>query len=206
MTDKSGLNYQKAERAAGPDPQLATSLALQARSGNQEAFKKLVGLYWPVVWKTLFSLTGSREDAEDLAQEVFLRAWRGLPHFRSQARFSTWLYRITRNTYLSFQSKKGAAKRQAHVVSLEAAEESGIPLASSDCPPEAKLIREEREKAFAEALRALPLELREVLVLREVFGLSYQEIVETTGLELGTVKSRLHRSRLLLREKLRKWL
>jgi len=143
-------------------------------------------------------MTGSPEDALDLAQESFLRAWRALPNFRGSASFSTWLYRLAYNTTVDFL-RKNKLRRD---VSLPLGEETpDVPDGRAD--PQRELERREARAALERGLARLPEHYRSVLVMREISGLSYQEIAQTLELDLGTVKSRLARARGELRKILR---
>lgn len=170
-------------------------LIQRARAGDQTAFESLVRLHQRMVYGLALSLTRSHQDAEEITQTVFLKTWRGLDRFRGEASLSTWLYRLTRNacTDLSRQNRK----RQEDL-SLE---DPALAALSDRSPlPQETAEQRERRKALLTALEKLPEDSRTVLLLREVEGLSYQEIAQTLGLSQGTVKSRLSRARRALRD------
>lgn len=171
-----------------------------ARSGDQKAFAALVEANQAMVYSLAYRMTGNSEDAADLAQEAFLNAWRGLARFQGQASFSTWLYRLTSNACIDFLRRE--KRRSTLSLTLEADEEESRQTEVSDerWSPEALLDRQESLQAVRRALTQLSDEHREVLLLRELEGLSYREIAQALGLEEGTVKSRIARARLALRD------
>ena len=171
-----------------------------ARSGDQRAFAALVEANQAMVYSLAYRMTGNSEDAADLAQEAFLNAWRGLARFQGQASFSTWLYRLTSNACIDFLRRE--KRRSTLSLTLEADEEESRQTEVSDerWSPEALLDRQESLQAVRRALTQLSDEHREVLLLRELEGLSYREIAQALGLEEGTVKSRIARARLALRD------
>lgn len=171
-----------------------------ARSGDQRAFAALVEANQGMVYSLAYRMTGNSEDAADLTQEAFLNAWRGLARFQGQASFSTWLYRLTSNACIDFLRRE--KRRSALSLTLEPDEEESRQAEVSDerWSPEALLDRQESLQAVRRALGQLSDEHREVLLLRELEGLSYREIAQALGLEEGTVKSRIARARLALRD------
>jgi RNA polymerase sigma-70 factor (ECF subfamily) len=175
-------------------------LVAQARKGDREAFSELVRRYYERVYGTIYSLVGDRDDADDLAQEAFLKAYRSLSNFRGQSQFYTWVYRIGVNCCLDWMKSRNRRKD----VSLER-EPWGLdgvfrhPQAS-----DAGVLRKELQAILEQAMETLPVEYRATLVLREIDGLAYDEIAYALGCSVGTVKSRLFRSRAQLREVLEK--
>ena len=173
-------------------------LTVLARKGDQEAFAQLVRDNERRVYTLALRMCGSAEDALDLAQETFLRAWSALPNFRGGSSFSTWLYRLAYNTTIDFL-RKNSLRRD---VSVPLGEEiPDVPDHAAD--PQQILEQNERRRALEQGLARLPEYYRSVLVLREVSGLSYQEIAGALKLDLGTVKSRIARARGELRKILR---
>ena len=163
-------------------------LTILARKGDQEAFAQLVRDNERRVYTLALRMCGSPEDALDLAQETFLRAWSALPNFRGGSSFSTWLYRLAYNTTIDFL-RKNSLRRD---VSVPLGEEiPDVPDHAAD--PQQILEQNERRRALEQGLARLPEHYRSVLVLREVSGLSYQEIAGALKLDLGTVKSRIAR-------------
>ncbi|MCL2004024.1 MAG: RNA polymerase sigma factor [Oscillospiraceae bacterium] len=157
-------------------------------------FEAIVKANQKRVYNTCLRLCGDPDDAFDLSQEVFLKAWRGLEGFRGDSETGTWLYRLTVNACTDFLRKK--ARRGADV-SLD---ETDLPLPDTRFEPSVALERKELALALEDALTRLTPEHRRIVVLRETAGLSYGEIAELLGIEEGTVKSRLARARLSLRE------
>ena len=180
-------------------------LICSARSGDREAFSRLVEQNQAMAYSLAYRMTGNPEDAADLTQEAFLSAFVNLSKFDGRSAFSTWLYRLTSNLCLDFLRRE--KRRSAHSITLE--DKEGEDAAQLDLPderysPERELERQEAENAVRRGLAALAPQHREVLVLRELEGLSYTEIAQTLGLEEGTVKSRIARARLALRDFLQK--
>ena len=169
-------------------------LVLSAQKGNAEAFGSLVRHYEGFVFNVAFSFMNNYDDAFDVAQEAFVKAWRALAHFKGSASFSTWLYRITANT-----AKDALAERRRRWSDTEIYEG----MVASEDTPEDSVVRDESVRELRCALGTLDEGDRELLVLREFEGYSYEELARHFEIELGTVKSRLNRARAKLREKLR---
>ncbi len=176
-------------------------LLRRAQAGDKKAFEELVLIYQDKVYSLSYHLAGNREDAEDLAQEAFVRAYLGLRNFRREADFGTWLHRITVNTWLNMKRAK-----EAPVLSLDnprrtpdGLQARDLPAAGSSGNPGEVLGEKELQIAVWEALQKLSPEFRAVLVLREIEGYSYEEIAAMTRTSLGTVKSRLNRARSALK-------
>lgn len=169
---------------------------LAAQQGDRDSFACLVQSYEQRVYQLALRMCGNSEDAQDAAQEAFLSAWRGLPGFRREASFSTWLFRLTSNACIDLLRRQ---KKNASALSLE---ESGEDLTSPTLryQPETALEQQLLREGIVNGLQQLPPECRQVLVLRELEQLSYGEIARLLALEEGTVKSRIHRGRKLLRK------
>ena len=169
-----------------------------ARRGDQAAFEQLVRRYE----KRVFALTGrmcrNPSDAEEAAQETFLAAWQGLPFFRGEASFSTWLYRLASNACVDLLRREGRHQAGAGI-SLDD-EESGFDPPDPAPSPQALAERAELRQQIEAALAELPPEYRQVLILRELHQRTYDEIAEICSLDLGTVKSRISRGRKRLRK------
>jgi len=170
------------------------ALLSRARKGDGHAFSALVQRYERLVYRVAYRLLGDPDEADDAAQEVFVRLFDSLADFRGEARLSTWLYRATRNRCVS------TLRRQRPVISLEEVE--GTPPGNGIDDPEEALLRQETTDLVQRALGSLPEMYRTLMVLRHLEGLSYADIAEVTGLPVGRVKSRLFRARELLREEL----
>lgn len=179
-------------------------LVAAARSGDPDAFARLVESNQTKVYNLAYRMTGNPEDAADLTQEAFLNAWRGLARFGGQSAFSTWLYRLTSNACIDFLRRQGRRETLSMTV-----EENGDVARQAERPderwsPERELERREAKEALEAGLAALSPDHRQVLLLRELEGLSYSEIAQSLALEEGTVKSRIARARLALRDFLKK--
>ena len=179
--------------------QTEQELVSLAKGGDAAAFEQLMLASQDRVYTLCLRMTGNREDALDLAQEAFLNAWRGLPSFQGNSSFSTWVYRLASNACSDFLRRR--KRRQEHESSapLDGGETSPPEPADPRGTPEDELERAELRRAVERGLQALPEHHRQVLIMRELSGLSYQEIGETLDLDLGTVKSRIARARLALK-------
>ena len=178
-----------------------TELIRLAAQGDQDAFAQLLELHQNKVYGLTLRLTGSPEDAMELTQETFFNAWRGLPNFHFESKFSTWLYRLATNATIDFLRRE-KRRKSLTVTSLSAEDD---PQRLLDIPdrrftPQDELERKEFQAAVRRGLGQLSDEHRQVLVLRELNGLSYAEIAQVLGIEEGTVKSRISRARLALRK------
>lgn len=170
-----------------------------AQRGDQKAFEQLVKDNQSLVYNLAYRMTGNPDDAADLTQDAFLNAWKGLTHFQGQSSFSTWLYRLTSNACVDFLRRQ--KRRETLSLTMEEDEEDRqIQIPDERYSPQRELERKEAHRILQEGLSALSPEHRQVLLLRESEGLSYQEIAQCLGLEEGTVKSRIARARTALRD------
>jgi RNA polymerase sigma-70 factor (ECF subfamily) len=198
---------QKAPAAAGLDEE--ARWIQEAARGDRAAFGRLVERHQDAVMTAARYLVRSPEDAEDVAQEALLRAFRSIAGFAGRSSFRTWLLTITTNAARSFQALSRAKKRTGQVVRIDAGEPgegADIPEPGGLSSPEKQALRAERKEALEAAIAELDEESRSALVLRDLSGESYEDIAGSLGLPLGTVKSRIHRARLELRERLRRLL
>ena len=164
----------------------------RARRGDADAFEQLVEAYRNQVFRLALRMCGNEADADEVAQEAFLSAWKGLPNFRGESRFSTWLYQLTTHAAIDLLRRE---KRQA------AAEDIDEITTADDGPsPQQQVERAETQREIRSALMQLPEEYRQVLVLRFMQELSYEEIGQTLKLPAGTVKSRLNRAKAQLKD------
>ena len=180
--------------------QTERELVSRARAGDTAAFEQLMLDNQDRVYTLCLRMTGNREDALDLAQEAFLNAWRGLASFQGNSSFSTWVYRLASNACIDFLRKR---KRRQQGESPHSLDDEEAPLPEPADPrgsPEEELERRELRRAVERGLQALPDHHRQVLVMRELSGMSYQEIGAVLDLDLGTVKSRIARARLALKK------
>jgi RNA polymerase sigma-70 factor, ECF subfamily len=178
-----------------PDPaETEASLLARAQAGDVRAFERLSGAYADRLYMLLLRLLGDRGEAEDVAQEVMLRAWRGIARFQGHSSYFTWLYRIAVNEASRALEKK--ARRPAGV--SIGAHELQLP-ASPAYDPSRQAENSELRRALGQALGELPPALRTAIVLRDVEGLSTQEAAEIAGVSQAAFKSRLHQARLRVR-------
>ena len=165
----------------------------RARAGDEAAFETLVTAHERLVYTLAYQRLRSEEDARDAAQETFVKAWLSLPGFRGESRFSVWLCRIANNVCTDMQRK-----RMLPSVSLDDGGpdgEGGLDVPDERYSPEAALEKKELWQALRRGLETLPDDYRQALTLRELGGLSYDEIAETLDIDMGAVKSRLYRAR-----------
>ena len=182
-------------------------LVRQAASGRPDAFDELVARYQDRVFNVLTRMTGSAQDAEDLAQETFLKAYRALNSFRQGSKFYTWLFRIAVNTGFSRRRQEG--RRRAHEgARLEGTkdgsddseqwslENAALAVERTDSDPVARLEKEQLRARVREGLNEIDADYRAILILRDIDGMDYDGIAETLDISTAAVKSRLHRARL----------
>lgn len=166
-------------------------LVQETLRGDPENYARLVERYQTRIVRFLAHRTGNLDDARELAQEVFLRAFVALESFDDARKFSTWLYRIAMNLSIDFLRKRHAISVELHP---DAVRDPHTPLGNT--------LREERDRRLWEGLRTLPEEYAHILTLRHDMELSYEEIATLLGLPLGTVKNRIFKARRMLGEKL----
>ena len=171
-------------------------LISRARGGDREAFGELVEQYRDNVYRLAYRMCGNAYDADEAAQEAFVAAWRALPNFRGDAKFSTWLYRLTTNAAIDVMRRE---KRHQTVGDGEM-----IEVADDADSPQETVERTEQQEAVQKALATLSEEYREVLLLRYMEELDYAEIAEVLQLPSGTVKSRINRAKAALKTALLK--
>ena len=171
-------------------------LISRARDGDREAFGALVEQYRDNVYRLAYRMCGNAYDADEAAQEAFVAAWRALPNFRGDAKFSTWLYRLTTNAAIDVMRRE---KRHQTVGDGEM-----VDLADDADSPQETVERTEQQEAVQKALATLSEEYREVLLLRYMEELDYAEIAEVLQLPSGTVKSRINRAKAALKTALLK--
>lgn len=171
-------------------------LIRRAKKGDADAFEALVAPLEQKLYALCLRMLTSREDALDCAQDAMLRIWRSMGTFREQASFGTWCYRIATNACLDYLRKQKVRPS----VSLEAMTEIGFaPAAGGGDNPAERLEEGDRRQALIEGIASLSPDLRAAVVLRDIHGLSYEEVSEALQTPLGTVKSRINRARERLR-------
>jgi RNA polymerase sigma-70 factor (ECF subfamily) len=173
-------------------------LVEQSKQGDEEAFGVLVQKYKTKVFNLAYSFTKDRETADDLAQEVFIKVYYALEKFKFQSGFGTWLYRIAVNHFKDYLRKHA---KERHVSLEKLGREPSL---SEDEIKKKERAQEsaDRKKLLYQALRSLPEKHQVILTLRDIQGYSYEEIAGILKLSLGTVDSRLHRARKMLRKKI----
>lgn len=170
-------------------------LVRAAQSGDVAAFSELVRMHQDEVFTLAYRLTGDRSTASDVAQEAFVRAWRGIDRFRADARFSTWMHRITVN---AAWSERARLRRRA----ADSLDELLHEPAAEGPSAERQAVDAAFGRTLAAALLALPLTLRTVVVLKDVYDWSHREIADSLDITVTAAKVRLHRARKLLRDRL----
>lgn len=167
----------------------------QTLSGDQNAFGVLVERYQDRLYNIVYHIVNDYEDARDVVQEAFLQAFANLDRFRGSSRFYTWIYRI------SFNIAVGHLRQRKRTISMEKIlEERGEFFADKGDSPEMLSTREEDAKILWDGINRLPVEYRSPLILREIEGASYDDIAEMLDVPVGTIRSRLHRARIALKE------
>ena len=175
----------------------------RCRTGDTAAFNILVRRYERTVFNTAYRLCNAHDDAADIAQEAFVRAWNNLKSFRGEAQFSTWIHRIVTNVFLDDRKKKRARPTRSLDEALELEENSVQRQFEDPSPgPEALAEGDERRRILEKAISTLPEAQRVMIVLYHTQGLAYEEIAAIMELPMGTVKSRLNRARFALRDRL----
>jgi RNA polymerase sigma-70 factor, ECF subfamily len=193
--------YKRA--VSGGRPTSEHQLIQKARAGDQDAFAELVASHADRVYGALRRFGLDPGEADEVAQEVFLRAWRGLARFQERAQFSTWLYRIAFNE----AQRRLTRRTPAAVAADDGAPDPVLALPeAAHLAPEAQALDRELEQALVMALDQLPMQLRAAVVLRDIEGLSTEQAAEIVGVGQAAFKSRLHRGRMQLRTLLEPYL
>lgn len=175
-------------------------LVARAKSGDDEAFARLMRDNEKRIYNLTLRMTGNPEDAMDLAQEAFLNAWRGLKFFKGDSAFSTWVYRLASNACIDFLRRQKRRRDICAPMPTYEEDDSQPDIPDDRFQPQQELERQELRQTVLQGLEQLSPEHRQVLVMREINGLSYQEIADVLDLESGTVKSRIARARISLRK------
>jgi RNA polymerase sigma-70 factor (ECF subfamily) len=182
-------------------PPADEELVGRIRAGEEDLFEVLVRRYQSRVLAHVARMVGSRDDALDLSQEIFLKVFGALDRYNPTYKFSTWVFRIAGNAAIDH-----LRKRRPRTVPLEVQDADGrvssFEYKSHDMDPYAELRNVERGRAIARAIAALPAEFRELITLRHFGGLSYEQIAEVKQMPLGTVKNKLFRARAVLKDRL----
>lgn len=192
----------KNQAAKGQEPPEEQAWVVRAQRGDADAFGELVGRYRGRMYQVAYGMVSHHETAMDLTQEAFLRAYQNLGAFRGEAKFSTWLRRIVTNVCLDHLRK---SEHRTVFASYDDSrgegddDPEGVRLTGTLEPPDARVARKELGRAILDALRNLTPEQRAAIVLREIEGMSYEEIAKSMECAVGTVMSRLHYARKRLR-------
>jgi RNA polymerase sigma-70 factor (ECF subfamily) len=191
MADRPGLQEQ--------DDQLIAN-ALQ---GDQKAYEALLARHNKAIFHVVMKIVRNREEAQDLVQETFMKAFNALASYRSEYRFSTWLYKIAANCAIDFVRKKRieALSLDKPIETKDGRVEFEVPDSSWD--PEQDLVRKQKLKSIEEAIDSLPDKYREVIIYRHKDDKPYEEIADILKVPVGTVKARIFRARELLKKKLK---
>lgn len=178
-------------------------LIQRAKRGERDAFAELIEIYKDKIFQLAYRMVGNRQDAEDIAQETFLRVYANLNSYDENYKFSTWIYRIATNLCID----RGRKKRPDFYLDAEVETGDGLDwysrLSSQDKTPEDKVVTQELQETVQDALSQLQPKYRSIMILRYIEDLSLQEISEIVKLPVTTIKTRIHRGREALRSKLR---
>ncbi len=184
-------------------------LVQRLKRRDPRAFEQLVNRFQTPVYNLVYRMIGNRAEAEDLAQEVFVSVFKKIDTFRGDASISTWVYRIASNHCKNRQKYLGRRQARPLAPEMEGAELNGSTVVHTAAPvtrPDELVEGYQTEKIIQQAIAELDEEHRLILVLRDIQSVSYEDISTITGLPLGTVKSRLHRARMSLKDKLAPYL
>ena len=173
-------------------------LVASAVTGLEGGFEELVRRYQRPISAYVYRMVGDYESALDLTQEIFIKVYGSLARYRSEFKFSTWIYKIAHNCAVDYLLRNNG--RELSLVTGIEGDTYELPLESKRLSPEQESEREERRQEIEGVVRALPGAYRELIILRHSQDLTYEEIVEVTGLPLGTVKNRLFRAREMMRQ------
>ena len=176
-------------------------LVASAASGLEGGFEELVRRYQRPISAYVYRMVGDYETALDLTQEIFIKIYGSLSRYRPEFKFSTWIYKIAHNAAIDHLRRRSGRERSLSSGSGDSdRDQYDLPIESDGLTPEQQTELEERRVEIESVVRSLPTAYRELIVLRHSQDLSYEEIVEVTGLPLGTVKNRLFRARDLMRQ------
>lgn len=199
-----GTNNNAGEGQVTNNREIDQALVERAQRGDQQAFGMLVEKYQRKLGRLLSRMVRDQAEVEDVVQESFIKAYRALPNFRGDSAFYTWLYRIGINTAKNYLVSMGRRPQVSKDIEIEDAEnfEDGDELRTLETP-ESSMMTKEIAQTVNDTMMALPDELRTAITLRELEGLSYEEIATLMNCPIGTVRSRIFRARETIAEKLR---
>ncbi len=184
-----------------PDEELVRA----AQVGETRAFDELVNRYREKVYRLSYKILRHEDDAAEALQDAFLSAFRGLKNFKAESTFSTWLYRIATNAALMKYRKRRVGHVSFEQSQSGAEEAEGLQIPDWSTQPVEDLLTAEMREVMEEALDRLPEDLKQVFLLRDVEGLSNADVAESLGLSVAAVKSRLHRARIQLRDRINRY-
>jgi RNA polymerase sigma-70 factor (ECF subfamily) len=173
-------------------------LVVSASNGLEGGFEELVRRYQRPISAYVYRMVGDYESALDLTQEIFIKIYGSLSRYRPEFKFSTWIYKIAHNAAIDHLRRSSGRERS--LINGTESDNYDLPIESEGLSPEQQSEREERRVEIESVVRSLPTAYRELIVLRHSQDLTYEEIVEVTGLPLGTVKNRLFRARDMMRQ------
>jgi RNA polymerase sigma-70 factor (ECF subfamily) len=173
-------------------------LVATAATGIEGSFEELVRRYQRPISSYVYRMVGDYESALDLTQEIFIKVYGSLSRYRSEFKFSTWIYKIAHNCAVD-HLRRNAGRERSLLAGLEG-DQYELPIESGNLSPEQESERRERRLEIEFVVRSLPAAYRELIALRHSQDLTYEEIVEVTGMPLGTVKNRLFRAREMMRQ------
>ncbi|MDH5571834.1 MAG: RNA polymerase sigma factor RpoE [Gammaproteobacteria bacterium] len=171
------------------------ALVERVQRGDKKAFDLLVLKYQQRLINVLSRYMRDQSEVQDIAQEAFIKAYRALPNFRGESAFYTWLYRIAINTAKNYLVAQGRRPPNADIDSVDAEQYEGDSSLKDHGSPEHELLRDEIQKVVFQAIEELPEDLRTAITLRELEGMSYEDIAEAMDCPIGTVRSRIFRAR-----------
>ncbi|HFQ14026.1 MAG TPA: RNA polymerase sigma factor RpoE [Gammaproteobacteria bacterium] len=179
------------------------ALVERVQHGDKKAFDILVLKYQQRIMKVLSRYMRDQTEVQDVAQEAFIKAYRALPNFRGDSAFYTWLYRIAINTAKNYLVAQGRRPPNADIDAGDAEQYDGESALKDYASPEREALRDEIQEVVFHAIESLPEDLKTAITLRELEGMSYEEIAEAMDCPIGTVRSRIFRAREAVDEKLK---
>jgi len=207
LSDKTKKRGTK-QKKRGSDPLAEVQLVevvAKAQSGDVEAFQQLFNAYGPKILNYLFRMTGSREMAEDLAQETFILAFKKLSTLREPSKFQSWIFRIAQNN--AYQAFRGNRPQMVSIDEDKSKELSDVQkLATPRSGPESEVLSDELQAVIQDAINALPEKYKTVFVLSAIQKLSYREISQIVGRSLASIKSDIHRARVEVRDRIKSYI
>ncbi len=192
MSTSASLNSLSLSSAADRD------LVISASRGFDGGFEELVRRYQRPISAYVYRMVGNHESALDLTQEIFIKVYGSLSRYRPEFKFSTWIYKIAHNAAIDHLRRN--VGRERSLINGTENDNYDLPIECEGLSPEQQSEREERRMEIESVVRSLPTAYRELIVLRHSQDLTYEEIVDVTGLPLGTVKNRLFRAREMMRQ------